>query len=73
MSDRNPQNQSYPELFSPLKIHDHIIPNRAIMGSMHTGLEEMRGGFDKLAQYYKERAQGGVLSLIHISEPTRPY
>lgn len=64
MSDRNPQNQSYPELFSPLKIHNHIIPNRAIMGSMHTGLEEMRGGFDKLAQYYKERAQGGVGLIV---------
>ncbi len=34
------------------------------MGSMHTGLEEMRGGFDKLAQYYKERAEGGVGLIV---------
>lgn len=64
MSDINQQNQSYPELFSPLKVHDHVLANRSIMGSMHTGLEEMRGGFDKLAQYYKERAAGGVGLIV---------
>jgi len=54
----------YPALFDPIKIHSHLLPNRAIMGSMHTGLEEMRGGFKKLAQYYKERAQGGVGLIV---------
>ena len=58
------RNQQYSALFSPLKIHDHEIKNRAIMGSMHTGLEEMRGGFDKLAQYYRERAKGGVGLIV---------
>ena len=57
-------NSTYPELFKPLKIHQHVLPNRAIMGSMHTGLEEKRGGFDRLAQYYKERAEGGIGLIV---------
>lgn len=35
-----------------------MLPNRVIMGSMHVGLEEEAGGFDKLARFYAERAQG---------------
>ena len=58
------KNQSFPALFEPLTVHKHVLPNRVIMGSMHTGLEEMRGGFDKLAQYYKERAEGGVGLIV---------
>jgi len=34
------------------------------MGSMHTGLEEKRGGFKRLAQYFKERVEGGVGLII---------
>ncbi len=55
---------AFPELFKPLKIHNHQIANRAIMGSMHTGLEEKWGGFKRLAQYYKERAEGGVGLIV---------
>lgn len=54
----------YPALFNPIKIHNHKLKNRAVMGSMHTGLEEMRGGFKKMAQYYKERAAGGVGLIV---------
>ncbi|MBV1911209.1 MAG: NADPH-dependent 2,4-dienoyl-CoA reductase [Kangiellaceae bacterium] len=57
-------NQRYPELFKPLEVHNHTLANRAIMGSMHTGLEEKKGGFDRLAQYYKERAEGGVGLIV---------
>ena len=34
------------------------------MGSMHTNLEEMEQGFDKVATFYKERAEGGVGLII---------
>lgn len=34
------------------------------MGSMHTGLEEERGGFKKLAAFYKARAKGGVGLIV---------
>lgn len=34
------------------------------MGSMHTGLEEAKGGFDKLAEFYAQRARGGVGLIV---------
>lgn len=34
------------------------------MGSMHTGLEEERNGFTKLAEFYAERARGGVGLMV---------
>lgn len=57
-------NPNYPKLFEPLMVHNHRLSNRVIMGSMHTGLEEKRGGFERLAQYFKERAQGGVGLIV---------
>ena len=58
------KNSFYPNLLNPLMVHNHQLPNRVIMGSMHTGLEEKWGGFDRLAQYYKERTQGGVGLIV---------
>lgn len=54
----------YPHLFSPLDLGVLTLPNRIVMGSMHTGLEEARGGFKKLARFYAERAQGGAGLII---------
>lgn len=34
------------------------------MGSMHTGLEESKGGFDKMAAFYGERARHGVGLIV---------
>jgi 2,4-dienoyl-CoA reductase (NADPH2) len=34
------------------------------MGSMHTGLEEEKNGFSRMAAYYKVRAQGGAGLLV---------
>ena len=34
------------------------------MGSMHLGLEEEKGGFDKLAAFYAARAKGGVGLIV---------
>ncbi len=34
------------------------------MGSMHTGLEEEKNGFLKLAEFYAERARGGVALMV---------
>jgi 2,4-dienoyl-CoA reductase (NADPH2) len=34
------------------------------MGSMHTGLEEEKGGFAKLAAFYQARAKGGVGLIV---------
>ena len=54
----------YPKLFTPLDLGFTTIKNRAIMGSMHTGLEEMEGGFPRMAAYFAERARGGVGMII---------
>jgi len=34
------------------------------MGSMHTGLEETKNGFEKMAAYFAERARGGVGLIV---------
>ena len=54
----------YPHLFSPLDLGFTTIKNRAIMGSMHTGLEEAENGFERMAAYFAERARGGVGMII---------
>ena len=55
---------SYPHLLSALDLGFTQLKNRVIMGSMHTGLEEEKQGFDKLAAFYAERAKGGVGLII---------
>ena len=54
----------YPNLFAPLDLGFTTIKNRAIMGSMHTGLEEAENGFERMAAYFSERAAGGVGMII---------
>jgi|TARA_B110000259_G_scaffold4710_1_gene5352 2,4-dienoyl-CoA reductase (NADPH2) len=54
----------YPKLFSPLDLGFTQLKNRALMGSMHTALEEVEGGFERLAAYFAERARGGVGMMI---------
>ncbi|MBW8190684.1 NADPH-dependent 2,4-dienoyl-CoA reductase [Neiella marina] len=56
--------QPYPNLLAPLDLGFTTLRNRVLMGSMHTGLEEERGGFDKLAAFYKARAEGGVGLIV---------
>ncbi|MAO45567.1 MAG: NADPH-dependent 2,4-dienoyl-CoA reductase [Crocinitomicaceae bacterium] len=54
----------FPLLFSDIKVGNTILPNRVIMGSMHTGLEEKWGGYKKLADFYAQRARGGVGLIV---------
>jgi 2,4-dienoyl-CoA reductase (NADPH2) len=54
----------YPKLFTPLDLGFTQLKNRALMGSMHTALEEVEGGFERLAAYFAERARGGVGMMI---------
>lgn len=56
--------KKYPSLFAPLHHGPIQLKNRAVMGSMHTGLEERENGFERLAAYYAERAAGGVGMII---------
>ena len=54
----------YPHLFEPLDLGFTTLKNRVIMGSMHTGLEEVEHGFDRLAAFYAERARGGAGLIV---------
>lgn len=54
----------YPHLLSPLDLGFTRLKNRTLMGSMHLGLEEEKGGFDKLAAFYAARARGGVGLIV---------
>ena len=52
--------QLYPLLLSPIKVGAHTLPNRVIMGSLHTRLENEPDGVHRLAEFYAARARGGV-------------
>lgn len=54
----------YPFLFEPLDLGFTTLKNRILMGSMHVGLEEHEHGFERMAQFYAERAQGGVALIV---------
>lgn len=54
----------YPHLFEPLDLGFTTIRNRTLMGSMHTGLEEEKGGYERMAAYFGERAEGGCGLIV---------
>ncbi|WP_440876363.1 oxidoreductase [Thalassotalea sp. PLHSN55] len=58
------QSTHYPNLLAPLDLGFTTLANRTLMGSMHTGLEEEKNGFEKLAAFYEERAKGGVALIV---------
>ncbi|MBN9288973.1 MAG: NADPH-dependent 2,4-dienoyl-CoA reductase [Gammaproteobacteria bacterium 39-13] len=58
------QQNPYPHLLSSLDLQFTTLKNRVVMGSMHTGLEETPGGFEKLAEFYATRARGGVGLIV---------
>ncbi|HHB83702.1 MAG TPA: FAD-binding protein [Devosia sp.] len=54
----------YPHIFMPLSIGSLALPNRIIMGSMHTGLEETDKTGDRIAAFYEARARGGAALIV---------
>ncbi|MEU4586205.1 NADPH-dependent 2,4-dienoyl-CoA reductase [Kitasatospora aureofaciens] len=59
-----PGSSRYPHLLSPLDLGFTTLPNRVVMGSMHVGLEEAPGGYERMAAFYAERARGGVGLIV---------
>ncbi|WP_031470083.1 NADPH-dependent 2,4-dienoyl-CoA reductase [Sciscionella sediminilitoris] len=55
---------AYPNLLAPLDLGFTTLRNRVLMGSMHTGLEDRARDLDKLAEYFAERARGGVGLMV---------
>lgn len=56
--------KNYPNLLAPLDLGFMQLKNRALMGSMHTGLEESPNGFERMAAYFGERARGGAGLIV---------
>ncbi|MFM8898706.1 MAG: FAD-dependent oxidoreductase [Burkholderiales bacterium] len=54
----------YPHLFQPLDLGFTTLKNRVLMGSMHTGLEDKTTHLPALAEYFAERARGGVGLMV---------
>lgn len=54
----------FPHLFKPLDLGFTQLKNRFVMGSMHTGLEEGKGGLQQLASFYRARAKADVALII---------
>jgi 2,4-dienoyl-CoA reductase (NADPH2) len=56
----SPPGSPYPRLFNPIELGSIRLPNRLVMGSMHTRLECEPDGGERLAAFYAERARGGA-------------
>lgn len=54
----------YPHILEPLDLGFTTLKNRIMMGSMHTGLEDRPWHFGELAEYFAERARGGVGLMV---------
>ena len=54
----------YPHLLAPLDLGFITLRNRTLMGSMHTGLEDGRKHFGRMATYFAERARGEVGLIV---------
>jgi 2,4-dienoyl-CoA reductase (NADPH2) len=57
-------NGAFPHVFEPLELGFTTLPNRIMMGSMHTGLEDNPGDCHRLATYFAERARGGAALMV---------
>jgi|TARA_B110000977_G_scaffold200371_1_gene290628 2,4-dienoyl-CoA reductase (NADPH2) len=51
-------------MLAPLDLGFTTLKNRVLMGSMHTGLEEVADGHERMAAYFGERAKGGVGLIV---------
>ncbi len=63
MAQEQEPHDTYPYLFRPLDLGHITLPNRVLMGSMHTGLEET-DDWNRVATFYAERAKGGVALMV---------
>lgn len=50
----------FPHLLAPLRLRSLVLPNRMVMGAMHTRLETLDRPLDRLAAFYAARAEGEI-------------
>lgn len=51
---------NHPTILSPLRVGGLTLPNRMVMGAMHTRLETLDHPHERLAAFYARRAQGDI-------------
>lgn len=54
-------NTPFKSIFRPLDLGFSTLKNRIMMGSMHTGLEEDKDNLLRLAAFYRERTDAGLI------------
>ncbi|EKF30424.1 2,4-dienoyl-coa reductase fadh1, putative [Trypanosoma cruzi marinkellei] len=55
----------YEKMFSPLSLGFTTLRNRIVMGSMHTGLEDLKKDrIERMRDFYGERAKGGCALIV---------
>lgn len=52
--------ENYPNLLSPLRVAAAELPNRMVMGAMHTRIETLDRPHERLAAFYARRAEGEI-------------
>lgn len=58
----------FPKLFEPFSIRSLTMRNRIVMPAMGTGMCDERAVTDKLVEYHRVRAAGGVgLSIVEVT------
>lgn len=62
----------YPHMLEPLDFGFITLPNRVVMGSMHTRLEHEPDGVRKLAAFYEERARANVGLILTAAISPNP-
>ena len=55
---------SLDHIFTPIRIGGLQLPHRIAMGSMHLCMEGSEGAGERLAAFYRERAQGGAGLIV---------
>lgn len=54
----------HPQLLSPLQVAHLTLPNRMVMGAIHTRLETLDNASEKLCAFYSARAQGEIALIL---------
>ncbi|WP_290047417.1 NADPH-dependent 2,4-dienoyl-CoA reductase [Nocardia nova] len=61
---RPSSSDAHPHLLAPLRLGPVTLPNRMVMGAIHTRLETVDRPAERLAAFYAERARGGIGLII---------
>src|SRR6201996_9788475 len=55
---------SLDHIYAPIEIGGLTLPHRIVMGSMHLGVEGAEDAGERLAAFYRERAEGGAGLIV---------